>query len=228
MESPNALIWVPASSYDAVRPMWDEQYVWCPLPVDTSLPLQQTSFIKLDDAPASRTRANTARSRAGLGDSIAVPVRIPEHATSGAGGAATTTTLPVSAAAVKGAATRRHRGLDTTCGNVFGETKRAPTARGSRSKRKQGTAQMLPTLSQLSQPQSRGSEPPSGPEGRSIKRRNVTSQISNMNSSRKAQSPTLTNSKSGEKGLIVRMKLNLDVEVQVRASLRGDLTLALL
>lgn len=65
--SDSSLLWLPAGRYDSVRPLWQEGYVWSPLPVDNSLPLHQTSFLDIDEreaASAARSRATTLRSRA--------------------------------------------------------------------------------------------------------------------------------------------------------------------
>ncbi|KAI1848449.1 hypothetical protein JX266_005755 [Neoarthrinium moseri] len=61
----SALLWVPAGKYDSVSPLWQDQYIWSPVPVDKSLPLHQTSFLEIDESEAAtavRSRANTSTS----------------------------------------------------------------------------------------------------------------------------------------------------------------------
>lgn len=41
-------VWVPKGVYNSVAPLWDERYAWHPMAVDDSLPIDQTSFIQVD------------------------------------------------------------------------------------------------------------------------------------------------------------------------------------
>ncbi|ETS85929.1 hypothetical protein PFICI_03954 [Pestalotiopsis fici W106-1] len=69
----SSLVWLPSKKYDSVRPLWQDQYIWSPLPVDNTIPLHQTSFIDIsenDAKEATRSRANTLRSRAASTGSI--------------------------------------------------------------------------------------------------------------------------------------------------------------
>ncbi|KAF3013069.1 hypothetical protein E8E14_010667 [Neopestalotiopsis sp. 37M] len=70
--SSSSLLWLPPKKYDSVRPLWQDQYIWSPLPVDHTIPLHQTSFIEISEndakeqaaTAAARSRANTlSRSR---------------------------------------------------------------------------------------------------------------------------------------------------------------------
>lgn len=42
-------VWVPKGIYNSVAPIWDERYAWHPVAVDDSLPMDQTSFIQVDN-----------------------------------------------------------------------------------------------------------------------------------------------------------------------------------
>lgn len=42
-------VWVPKGVYNSVAPIWDERYAWHPMAVDDSLPMDQTSFIQVDN-----------------------------------------------------------------------------------------------------------------------------------------------------------------------------------
>ncbi|KAG6356435.1 hypothetical protein INS49_015823 [Diaporthe citri] len=42
-------VWVPKGVYNSVAPIWDERYSWHPMAVDDSLPMDQTSFIQVDN-----------------------------------------------------------------------------------------------------------------------------------------------------------------------------------
>ncbi|KAI1334013.1 hypothetical protein F5Y15DRAFT_403133 [Xylariaceae sp. FL0016] len=44
----SAVVWLPSDSFNALAPMWQDQYVWSPAAVDPTLPIEQTSFIKTD------------------------------------------------------------------------------------------------------------------------------------------------------------------------------------
>jgi hypothetical protein len=62
-----SLLWLPSGKYDSVKPLWQEGYIWNPLPVDNTLPLHQTSFLDINEkeaASATRSRATTLKSRA--------------------------------------------------------------------------------------------------------------------------------------------------------------------
>ncbi|KAM0812240.1 hypothetical protein AB5N19_14557 [Seiridium cardinale] len=65
----SSLVWLPPRKYDSVRPLWRDEYIWSPLPVDNTIPLHQTSFIDITetDAKAARSTAGTLRSRASTG-----------------------------------------------------------------------------------------------------------------------------------------------------------------
>ncbi|KAF6817707.1 hypothetical protein CMUS01_12038 [Colletotrichum musicola] len=40
-------VWLPKELYSSVEPFADQRYIWCPMPFDDSLPVEQTSFIKM-------------------------------------------------------------------------------------------------------------------------------------------------------------------------------------
>ncbi|KAF6841145.1 hypothetical protein CPLU01_00706 [Colletotrichum plurivorum] len=40
-------VWLPKELYSSVEPFADQRYIWCPMPFDESLPVEQTSFIKM-------------------------------------------------------------------------------------------------------------------------------------------------------------------------------------
>lgn len=42
-------VWVPKGIYKSVAPIWDERYAWHPMAVDDSLPMDQTTFIQVDN-----------------------------------------------------------------------------------------------------------------------------------------------------------------------------------
>ncbi|KAK9417321.1 hypothetical protein SUNI508_08901 [Seiridium unicorne] len=65
----SSLVWLPPRKYDSVRPLWQDEYIWSPLPVDNTIPLHQTSFIDITetDAQVARSTASTLRSRARTG-----------------------------------------------------------------------------------------------------------------------------------------------------------------
>ncbi|KAH8199767.1 hypothetical protein TruAng_006048 [Truncatella angustata] len=65
----SSLVWLPPKRYDSIKSIWQDQYIWSPLPVDNSIPLDQTSFLDIskDDAEVARSRSNTLRSRASTG-----------------------------------------------------------------------------------------------------------------------------------------------------------------
>ncbi|KAI5925239.1 hypothetical protein F4810DRAFT_70076 [Camillea tinctor] len=46
----SAVVWLQPDTYSSIRSMWQDQYIWSPVAVNTSLPLNQTSFLQVDDA----------------------------------------------------------------------------------------------------------------------------------------------------------------------------------
>ncbi|GJC84166.1 hypothetical protein ColLi_07004 [Colletotrichum liriopes] len=42
-------VWLPKEMYGSVEPFADDRYIWCPMPFDESLPVEQTSFIDMGD-----------------------------------------------------------------------------------------------------------------------------------------------------------------------------------
>nr|XP_036580571.1 uncharacterized protein CTRU02_09374 [Colletotrichum truncatum]KAF6788566.1 hypothetical protein CTRU02_09374 [Colletotrichum truncatum] len=40
-------VWLPKELYSSVQPFADLRYIWCPMPFDDSLPVEQTSFIQM-------------------------------------------------------------------------------------------------------------------------------------------------------------------------------------
>lgn len=51
-------VWVPKGIYNSVAPIWDERYAWHPVAVDDSLPMDQTSFIQVDNKDARTTESH--------------------------------------------------------------------------------------------------------------------------------------------------------------------------
>ncbi|KAJ0161663.1 hypothetical protein CTA2_5838 [Colletotrichum tanaceti] len=45
-------VWLPKEMYGSVEPFADDRYIWCPMPFDESLPIEQTSFIDMGNSPA--------------------------------------------------------------------------------------------------------------------------------------------------------------------------------
>ncbi|TEA21255.1 hypothetical protein C8034_v007337 [Colletotrichum sidae] len=53
MSSRNSMtVWLPKELYSSVEPLADQRFIWCPMPFDDSLPVEQTSFIHMEDEPA--------------------------------------------------------------------------------------------------------------------------------------------------------------------------------
>ncbi|GJC92193.1 hypothetical protein ColKHC_01019 [Colletotrichum higginsianum] len=48
-------VWLPKEMYGSVEPFADERYIWCLMPFDESLPIEQTSFIDMGNSPAQPT-----------------------------------------------------------------------------------------------------------------------------------------------------------------------------
>ncbi|KAK1636798.1 hypothetical protein BDP81DRAFT_428370 [Colletotrichum phormii] len=40
-------VWLPKEMYGSVEPFADDRFIWCPMPFDNSLPVEQTSFIDM-------------------------------------------------------------------------------------------------------------------------------------------------------------------------------------
>ncbi|KAK1460618.1 hypothetical protein CCUS01_08723 [Colletotrichum cuscutae] len=40
-------VWLPKEMYGSVEPLADDRFIWCPMPFDNSLPVEQTSFIDM-------------------------------------------------------------------------------------------------------------------------------------------------------------------------------------
>ncbi|KXH64999.1 hypothetical protein CSAL01_10070 [Colletotrichum salicis] len=40
-------VWLPKEMYGSVEPFADDRFIWCPMPFDDSLPVEQTSFIDM-------------------------------------------------------------------------------------------------------------------------------------------------------------------------------------
>ncbi|KAF4836420.1 hypothetical protein CGCTS75_v001700 [Colletotrichum tropicale] len=50
MTSRDSIVWLPKELYSSVERFADpEHFIWCPMPFDDSLPLEQTSFIHLKE-----------------------------------------------------------------------------------------------------------------------------------------------------------------------------------
>ncbi|OLN88609.1 hypothetical protein CCHL11_01778 [Colletotrichum chlorophyti] len=43
-------VWLPKEMYGSVEPFADQRYIWSPMPFDESLPVEQTSFIRMGGA----------------------------------------------------------------------------------------------------------------------------------------------------------------------------------
>ncbi|WQF77915.1 hypothetical protein CDEST_02929 [Colletotrichum destructivum] len=48
-------VWLPKEMYGSVEPFADDRYIWCPMPFDESLPIEQTSFIDMGNSPVQPT-----------------------------------------------------------------------------------------------------------------------------------------------------------------------------
>ncbi|CAN8096662.1 unnamed protein product [Discula destructiva] len=67
-------VWVPKGVYNSVEPLWDARYAWHPIPVDDSLPMDQTSFIQVntdEDDSEAQHRATTSSSSSNSHESLA-------------------------------------------------------------------------------------------------------------------------------------------------------------
>lgn len=49
-----AIVWLPSDGYNRVKDFWKDQYVWAPIAVDSTLPVQQTLFIDLEGKEATK------------------------------------------------------------------------------------------------------------------------------------------------------------------------------
>ncbi|OHE98929.1 hypothetical protein CORC01_05825 [Colletotrichum orchidophilum] len=43
----NLTVWLPKEMYGSVEPFADDRFIWCPMPFDNSLPVEQASFIDM-------------------------------------------------------------------------------------------------------------------------------------------------------------------------------------
>lgn len=58
-------VWVPKGVYNSVAPIWDERYAWHPMAVDDSLPMDQTSFIQVDNKNQDHEENSESHQQAG-------------------------------------------------------------------------------------------------------------------------------------------------------------------
>lgn len=57
-------VWVPKGVYNSVAPIWDERYAWHPMPVDDSMPMDQTSFIQVDNTDKGHEQNSESHAQA--------------------------------------------------------------------------------------------------------------------------------------------------------------------
>lgn len=57
-------VWVPKGVYNSVAPIWDERYAWHPMAVDDSLPMDQTSFIQVDNKDKGHEESSESHKQA--------------------------------------------------------------------------------------------------------------------------------------------------------------------
>ncbi|KAK1690636.1 hypothetical protein BDP55DRAFT_724256 [Colletotrichum godetiae] len=51
-------VWLPKEMYGSVEPFADDRFIWCPMPFDNSLPVEQTSFIDMGGDDESDSNNN--------------------------------------------------------------------------------------------------------------------------------------------------------------------------
>ncbi|WYZ34714.1 hypothetical protein EsH8_I_000990 [Colletotrichum jinshuiense] len=56
-------VWLPKEMYGSVEPFADERYIWCPMPFDNSLPVEQTSFIDMGGGDGDNDSRRPARTK---------------------------------------------------------------------------------------------------------------------------------------------------------------------
>lgn len=219
---PSALVWMPAGGYDAVKPIWQDQYVWCPVPVDDSLSPEQTSFIRLDEGddaagPAAEEEAGCVAAPAD-GEPLLKWTR-PE--------ADTTTQAPPGMAPLR----------DRNGEGKSGKRRRVPAshipqttalaAKGGHPAAGQiPVVREVPVRQHLGPPGQTNSTLPKRPSRRSAKaNRRDDEQLVPMPASPYQRGDQSRLASGNKRGLTVHLNLNLDIEVQLKTTLRGDLTL---
>lgn len=55
-------VWLPKEMYGSVEPLADDRFIWCPMPFDNSLPVEQTSFIDMGGDDEDNNNKEPARS----------------------------------------------------------------------------------------------------------------------------------------------------------------------